>query len=130
MSLKKGSLSGKLVSLKGTITINIPVYKFKEDGLCFVYTPALDIISYEKTEKLSESSFNTMLEEFFTYTVNKKTIKKALTDLGWTVHPRSKTKKAVCPDILTMAENNEEFKDILNTKEYRKIDYPMPIPAY
>jgi hypothetical protein len=105
------------------------VYKFKEDGLCFVYTPALEIISYDKTERTSEASFKTMLEEFFNYTVNKKTLAKTLTDLGWSIHPRSKFKKAVCPDILTMAENNADFKEILNTKEYQKVDYPMPIPA-
>ncbi|MCL2682321.1 MAG: hypothetical protein FWE63_02390 [Bacteroidales bacterium] len=129
MSIKKQDFAGKLVSAKSTITINIPVYKFKEDGLCFVYTPALEIVSYDKTERKSETSFHTMLEEFFNYTTNKKTLHKALEDLGWSVHPRSKTKRAVAPDILTMAENNPDFKDILNTKEYQKIDCPIPIPA-
>jgi len=129
MNIKMQGYTGKLVSAKSTITINVPVYKFKEDDLHFVYTPALEIVSYDKTERKSEASFNLMLEEFFSYTTNKKTLHKSLQDLGWSVHPRSKTKRAVAPDILTMAENNPDFKDILNTKEYQKIDCPIPIPA-
>lgn len=67
------------------IDFNLPVIKFEEESLFFIYSPALDLTGYGKTEGEAQSSFEETLSQFLNYTTNKKTLVSELKKLGWEV---------------------------------------------
>ena len=71
--------------------IGIMLAIFKEDKYFIVYSPSLNICSHGETEDKAKQSFEVMLEEFFKYTLNKKTLNSVLIELGWKA--KSKIKK-------------------------------------
>lgn len=92
------------------VNVNIHILTFEEEGIHYVYSPALDLTGYGNSEPEAMRSFNTMLEEFVHYTENKKTIYKELERLGWTVNPK---KKRVHPPLEEqMLEDNETYRDL------------------
>ena len=56
---------------------------FKEDNVCFVYAPALDITGYGSTETEAQHSFVLTLEAFLDFTQKNKTLESELKRLGW-----------------------------------------------
>ena len=67
------------------INVKLSLIEFEEDGLYFVYSPALDLTGYGATEKDARDSYDIAMEEFLKYTANKASINKELRRLGWTV---------------------------------------------
>ena len=68
------------------INVSLFVISFKENDVCFVYSPALDITGYGNTADEAKDSFNITLQEFLRYTSNKNTLVNELKRLGWKVH--------------------------------------------
>lgn len=58
----------------------------KEEGINYIYSPALDLTGYGKNVKEAKESFEVTLKEFIDYTDNKKTIFDELEHLGWLVN--------------------------------------------
>tara|TARA_B100002019_G_C21170949_1_gene548408 strand:+ start:201 stop:449 length:249 start_codon:yes stop_codon:yes gene_type:complete len=57
------------------LDISIILYEFKdEDNVFFVYSPHLDISGYGKTPSDAKESFKVALDDFLSYTLNKKTL--------------------------------------------------------
>ncbi len=101
--------------------ITLQLISFEEDGLTFVYAPALDLTGYGKNEDEAKQSFETTLKEFVKYTDNKSTLVKELEKHGWVVKKKgSKMKGVKAPTYMDMLENNKEFNKIVNKKEYRQ----------
>jgi hypothetical protein len=63
---------------RNLISAKLSLIEFEEGGLFFVYSPALDLTGYGKTEKDARDSYNLAMEEFLRYTTNKKTAFKEL----------------------------------------------------
>jgi len=92
------------------INIELQILMFVEEGVHFVYSPALDLTGYGTTGKEAMKSFSVVLEEFVKYTENKKTVYKELMRLGWTVNQR---KKRVHPPLEEeLLEDNETYRDL------------------
>lgn len=63
------------------------------------------------------------------YMVNKSTLTEELKSLGWTV---KKSKKGVLytpPLFSHLIEENEEVRNIVNTKAYTKYNHAVQLPA-
>ena len=77
---------GKYDDEQNKIKVNLNVISFKENDVCFVYSPALDITGYGNTVDEAKDSFNITLQEFLRYTSNKNTLVNELKRLGWKVY--------------------------------------------
>ncbi|RYX82687.1 hypothetical protein EON73_04185 [bacterium] len=92
------------------VNVELNILSFEEDGIKYVYSPALDLTGYGISDTEAQKSFETVLEEFIHYTDNKKTIYKELERLGWTVN--AKKKRVQPPADEQMLEYNETYRDL------------------
>lgn len=107
------------------IKVKLSLLKFEEDGLYFIYSPALDLTGYGKTESEARDSYEQAIEEFFRYTTNKKTIFTELEKLGWTI---SKKNKVSAPSLSHLIQTREFMEEIFSEKQLRKVDENVMIP--
>jgi hypothetical protein len=109
-----------------SINVKLSLIEFKEDGLYFIYSPALDLTGYGKTENEAKQSYNLAMEEFLKYTTHKETIFKELKRLGWTI---SKKKKLSAPSLSALLQSRSYLDKIFTDKNFRKTDETVSIPA-
>lgn len=108
------------------INVKLSVIEFEEEGLHFIYSPALDLTGYGKTEEEAKESYNLAMEEFLRYTANKKTAFEVLKRLGWTV---SDKKKVSAPSLSTLIQSRKYLEEIFTEKDFRKTHQNVAIPA-
>lgn len=109
------------------IRLNLDIIIFSEGGNIIVYCPPLDISGYGGNETEARKSFETVLSEYFRYTLNKNTLKEDLHRLGWKIQSRSKP--AVPPSLQKLLRENENFSRIFNTYDFRKTVAQVDLPA-
>lgn len=109
--MARAQFKGTFNQGKYLINITLSLYIWKEKGLIFVYSPALDITGYGTSESEAKESFQTTLNEFVSYTHNKKTIFDELEHLGWTVN--RKKKRVHAPDFEDLRTDNNAFRNLL-----------------
>ncbi|MBS1681624.1 MAG: hypothetical protein JST48_07925 [Bacteroidetes bacterium] len=107
------------------INVKLSLIEFEEDGLHFVYSPALDLTGYGVNEKDARDSYDVAMEEFLKYTTNKETINKELQRLGW----RVTNTKIQAPTLPELIQSREYLEKIFTEKAYRKTDENVAIPA-
>jgi hypothetical protein len=112
------------------VKTTLSLFEFKEDKAFIIYSPALDLSGYGYTKKEAMDSFSETLQEFFRYTINKNSIVNELKRLGWQIKGGAKHPKFKAPDISTMMVGNSELKDIVEHKEFKKINKEVQLPAY
>jgi len=120
-------LKGKFSNGKTEVTLNIPIFCYKENDVFVVYSPALDIFGYGNTEQESHTSFKVTLDEFLRYTTNKNTLLIELKKLGWKVEKKKKETNISAPDLEELLRDNEQFSDIFHNKNYKKADQQVPV---
>ncbi|MCK5104631.1 MAG: hypothetical protein KAQ62_27440 [Cyclobacteriaceae bacterium] len=112
------------------IKVTIDLISFEDEGSIIFYCPALDLSGYGNDEKEAKQSFQVVLDQYFSYTLNKGTFTKELKKLGWKV-TKSKRKPITPPNLESLLRDNENFSNIFNTHDFRKftegIDMPQPI---
>ena len=106
--------------------VKLSLIKFEEDGIFFIYSPALDLTGYGKSEAEARKSFDVAMEEFLTYTTHKETVQKALRQLGWTVTSKN---KITVPSLSELIQTRSYLEEIFTEKEFRKVDENFAIPA-
>ncbi len=105
--------------------MNLSLIEFQEEGLHFIYSPALDLTGYGKTEAKAKESYNLAMEEFLRYTSNKETLFRVLEKLGWTI-----SKKAVtAPSLSALIKSRSYLEEIFTEKSFRKTNENVAIPA-
>ena len=89
---KRSRFLGKLRNDSQTKNINVQVdvIEYEDDGIFYAYSPALDLIGYGISLVEARQSWETILQEYFTYTMNKKTLTKDLLHRGWIVRKGNK----------------------------------------
>ncbi len=117
--MAKARYSANFKGSKYQIDVNLDVYIWNEDGIHFVYAPALDLTGYDKTEAKAKGSFSIMLDETLKYMTNKDTLFNELERLGWTVN--RKKRRVNAPELQELMQDNEEFKNLLNNHDYKKV---------
>jgi hypothetical protein len=108
------------------VKVKLSLIEFEEDGLHFIYSPALDLTGYGKTEEEAKTSYNLAMEEFLKYTSNKETLLKELQRLGWTVNTK---KNLAAPSLSSMIQSRSYLEEIFTEKSFRKRDETVAIPA-
>jgi len=103
---------------------------FVEEGTHIIFSPALDLSGYGNNEEDAKASFNTVLEEFISYGMNKKTLLKDLENHGWKIGGNKRKPKIQSPDLTEMLKSNRELEDILQTKNFHKYNQDLLIPAF
>ncbi len=126
---KKERITGQWVSGKNKIKCNLPLIIFEEENSFITYCPALDLSGYGSNEIEAKKSFEVTLSEYFRYTVNKKTLAKDLTKLGWIIK-KSLKKEAIPPSLSNLLKNNDDFSRIFNTYDFQKRTTTINIPAF
>ena len=107
------------------VDFNLPVIKFKEDDVFFLYSPALDLTGYGVTEKEAQKSFEETLGQFLDYSTKKNTLLSELRKLGWKVSK----KQLRSPSLVDMLSKNRYLAEIFEAKDYSKFKRKVSIPA-
>lgn len=115
--MAKAQFKGTFDQGEYLITISLSLYIWDEDGITFVYAPALDITGYGNSEEEAKNSFRITLDEFVSYTHKKKTIFDELESLGWAVN--RKKKRLHAPDLEELRSDNVAFRDLLKKNNVR-----------
>jgi hypothetical protein len=105
---------------KAGFEIGLSMLQFKEDEVHIIYAPSLDLYGYGESVEAARESFQISLEEFFKYTVNKKTLDKVLIEMGWSLKGGRKAPKFKPPKDTDLIHKNETYMDILNNKNYSR----------
>ena len=122
----KSRFSGNLINSKQhkQIEVYVDLIEYLEDAVYFVYSPALDLVGYGKTHGEARQSWETVLEEYVSYTMNKNTLIKDLQSRGWSV----KGKKVKSPSLTWMLENNSDLSNVYNKHDFSKRRQPVSLP--
>ncbi|MFN2458759.1 MAG: type II toxin-antitoxin system HicB family antitoxin [Chitinophagaceae bacterium] len=119
--------SGKLLSkTHPTITVKMDLIEYEENSIFYVFSPALDLIGYGKTQQEARDSWQTVLEEYFSYTMNKKTLVRDLETRGWVV--KRNKKQFTPPTFSWMLQNNEQLTEVYNKHDFKKVTEPISMP--
>lgn len=116
--MAKVHFEGKFRSSSSDTLISLSLFIWEEQGLYYVFSPALDLYGYGKDEPEAKDSFEFNLNEFVTYTENKKTIFKELERLGWTTNRKKNRIKA--PDMEEMMIDNVDLRSILSNPNIKQ----------
>ena len=108
------------------IKVTLSLIEFEEEGMHFVYSPALDLTGYGKTEEEAKGSYNLAMEEFLRYTSKKGTAFKELERLGWKI---SKKKRVSAPSLSSLIQSRSYLEEIFTEKDFRKTNESVAIPA-
>ncbi|MDR0509754.1 MAG: hypothetical protein LBH06_01505 [Rikenellaceae bacterium] len=123
---KRTKFSGTVFFRDKQIIVNLFVIQFEDDNCRIAYCPALNVYGYGKSEEEARSSFEVNLAEFFDYAIKKKTLECELESLGWSA---SKGKKFTSPDFSSLLQSNKQLKNIMNTRNFSKIDRSFTLPV-
>ena len=110
------------------IDVNLQIIIFTEDDTHIIFCPALNLTGYGETEAEAMESFKTVLNEYFTYTNNKKTLVKDLRMMGWEIKKNLK-KPATPPAMSQLLNTNDDFKNIFDNYDYKKMNTSVSMPA-
>src|SRR5688572_28362783 len=91
---ERSRFSGSLINKKhnSNIEVNVDLIEYEEAGIFYVYSPAFDLVGYGKSAAEARKSWEIVLEEYFTYTLNKKTLIKDLESRGWKIKKKTQFK--------------------------------------
>lgn len=126
----KGIISGRMTTSYKKVEVRLSFISFKDSGCQIIYCPALDLSGYGKTKEEAKSSFEIVLEEFLKYTIHKGTLVKDLEALGWK-RSGSKAKGIMTPpEISSLLDTNDDFREIFDNHQFTKSDANVPMPAF
>jgi hypothetical protein len=106
----------------GVINVNLTVVIFLDDKVTIVYCPALDLAGYGEDE--ARQSFQTVIEEYFDYTVSRGTLFADLKLHGWETTQQTIRQ----PEISDLLTTNKHFADIFNKYDFRKTAFNITVP--
>ena len=106
--------------MRNAININLSIIIFKEDDNFIAYCPALDISAYGDTEKEAEKAFYEICKIHFDFCIENNTLFDDLIAHGWKISEKEQTIKS--PKIENIIKTNKLFGDIINNKEYMKVN--------
>jgi hypothetical protein len=126
--MKHQGIKGKWDDGKNSIKVELPVMLFEEDGSLIAYIPVLDISGYGKNEEEAKASLSTCLDEYFSYTIHKKTLIEDLRAHGWTIV--KKNKPFIAPDITDILTSNKYLHNIVNSRQFKMDRMNVAMPQY
>ena len=125
---KRSRFLGKLRndSQRKNINVQVDVIEYEDEGIFYAYSPALDLIGYGINLVEARQSWETILQEYFTYTMNKRTLTKDLLQRGWIV--RKGNKEFRPPAFSWLLKNNRELVEMYDKHNFQKTSLPISVP--
>lgn len=123
-------IKGKYVDKHAFVDVNLALMSFQEGDSAIIYSPALDLSGYGDNEEEAREAFAIALDEFIRYTLNKKTLKTELENLGWKIISKKSGVSYKLPYFDHLLSTNSYLSDIVREKEFRKFNQKVRIPAY
>lgn len=65
------------------LRVNLSIFLYEEGGYFICESPALDVVGQGTTKEEAIESFEIVLSEFISYSLNKKRLSKNLFEMGW-----------------------------------------------
>jgi len=127
--MAKVNFAAKLKNSKAIVDTHLSLLSFVENDIHYLYSPELDIYGYGQNETQARDSFTTTFKATISYMVNKRTLTEELKTLGWTVKKNKKGVLYTPPLFSNLIEENEEVRNIVNTKVYTKYNHAVQLPA-
>lgn len=121
--------TGKFNNSEAHVNVNVGLLQFEEEGTTIIYSPAFDLSGYGKSSDDAKNSFEEAMDEFFRYTIHKKTLVKELNRLGWKLTSIKKQKNIKAPLLADLITKNNYLSEILNDKQFTKFDQTVSIPC-
>ena len=103
------------------IKVDVSVFLFKEDDVFHAYCPELDLVGYDYTEDGAKTSFEWVLKDYLSYTVENGTLEQDLLNHGWR---KSKTGKVSEPTPTSLLRRSQ-LRKVLGKREFRKYSIPV-----
>lgn len=128
--MAKINFSAKLKNSRHTVDTQLTLLYFIEEGLHYYYSPELDLYGYGQNENQARDSFTTSFAETISYMVNKNTLGAELKALGWTIKKNKNGFRFTPPLFSHMIEENEDVRNIVDTKVYTKYNHSVQLPAF
>ena len=116
----------------GVVNVSLLLFHFKdENNVHFIYSPHLDLTGYGNSLDDAKNSFEIVFEDFVDYTLNKRTIGKVLTDLGWELKGNlKKPKRILAPSITSVIKENDYVSEIFDKYPVNTYHREVGIPSY
>lgn len=126
-----GSSRGRRLvkSVTHKLTFNLDVITFEEDKVFYMACPPLDITGYGYTATEAKQSFETMLQEFLRYTINKRTLFTELERLGWQRQNPGHFARIVPPTIDTVKQTNDDLSRVMSSIPFQSHKTKVAIPV-
>ena len=123
---------GKLKSKSGEVKVKLLIAHFvDENNVHFIFSPHLDLTGYGSSLIDAKKSFTIVFEDFIDYTINKKTLGKVLTDMGWTLKGSlKKPQKILAPSITSIIGDNKFVSEIFDKYNVNTFHQEVVIPAF
>ncbi len=115
---------GKLFSKTRQVEVRVDLIEYQEDGIHYVFSPALDLVGYGETPKKARESWETVLSEYFRYAMNKNTLEEDLRSRGWKQNKNDYQPPAF--DWLLL--HNQDLSEVYNKHDFRKVSSPIKVP--
>ncbi len=119
---------------KSEIKVRLLLFHFvDEQGICFVYSPHLDITGYGHNLNEAKKSFEIVFEDFLDYTIKKATLGKLLQKLGWEQLKGTVKKpvKALAPGIASVIADNKYIANLFDKYPlhtyYQEVEMPLAV---
>ena len=130
-SQKRFDVHGTIDDIPGhNVKVKLMILTFTEDNVNYAYCPPLDVYGYGDSEEEAVKSFQTTIEEFFRYTLNKNTLIKELRRLGWKVHGRKPNRKLQAPNMTDIIPKRDYLQEIFDGQIPYQAKYEnVAIPA-
>ena len=110
---------------EGRVDACLDVVLYEEEGVFYVYAPALELCGYDTTEEGAKNSFETVFQEYLKYGVENGTLQDDLKEHGW--HLR-KSMEFDSPQFLVVLRHNKQLQGVINndyTKVSRNFSYSV-----
>ena len=118
----KGSFSHPKAS--GKLQLSLVTF-MDDDGIHYVYCPALDLTGYGHTESDAKASFEKTIQLHMNYTINKETFIDDLKAHGWNLKNKNKISS---PPFSVMLKLNKDFENIVEKRNFSKFTHELEIP--
>ncbi len=116
---------------QGEVKVKLLLVSFKDKQQThFVYSPHLDLTGYGDSIKEAKESFGIVFNDFIEYTLNKNTLAKVLTKLGWTLKGTVKKPKKILAPSMQSIVNTDYISEIFDRYPVKTFHKEVGIPAY
>ena len=123
---------GELQTSTNLVKVKLLLFHFEDENkINFIYSPHLDLSGYGINLEEAQQSFQLALEDFIDYTLKKKTFRKVLLQLGWSIKGLSrKPKRVLAPSITTIISENKYISEIFDKYPVNTFHKEVGLPVF